>query len=63
MSKRRISNTYVPDYELDSLARTLYDSVISYCLSEKGRSEYEKWKQEQKQLNNANLIDNTSLKI
>lgn len=41
----------------------LYDSVINYCLSEKGRSEYEKWKQEQKQLNNANLIDDTSLKI
>lgn len=52
MPRKRKNNTGIPDYEIDSLARVLYSSIITYCNSEKGKAAYAKWQKQQ--LNNKN---------
>ena len=47
---KRKDHTNVPDYEIDSLARVLYSSIITYCNSEKGKAAYAEWQKQQ--LNN-----------
>ena len=39
-------------YEIDSLARVLCSSIITYCNSEKGKAAYAEWQKQQ--LNNKN---------
>ena len=47
MPRKRKNNTGVPDYEIDSIARVLYSSIITYCNSEQGKADYAEWKKQQ----------------
>ena len=47
MPKKRKNKTGVPDYEIDSIARVLYSSIITYCNSEQGKKDYAEWKRQQ----------------
>ena len=50
---RRKSTTGIPDFEIDSLARTLLPLMRAYLDSEEGQKEFKTWQAErqQRQLN------------
>lgn len=47
MSRKKTNKTGIPDFVLDSLARALLPAIQKYFETEKGKEEFEKWKQEQ----------------
>ena len=53
MSRRKKNNTGIPDFEIDSLARTLLPMMRAYLHSEEGQREFAAWQAErqQRQLN------------
>ena len=53
MSRRKKNNTGIPDFEIDSLARTLLPVMRAYLDSEEGQKEFKIWQAErqQRQLN------------
>ena len=54
MSRRKTNNTGIPDFEIDSLARTLLPAIQAYFETEEGQKEFAAWhaERQQKQLNN-----------
>ncbi len=53
MTRRKKNTTGIPDYEIDSLAKTLLPMMRAYLNSEEGQREFKAWQAErqQKQLN------------
>ena len=53
MSRRKKSNTGIPDFEIDSLARALLPAIQAYFETEEGQKEFAAWQAErqQRQLN------------
>lgn len=48
MRKKKFKNTcWLPDHELESLARCLLPDIIAFYESEEGISEYKAWEREQ----------------
>ena len=47
MSRKKTNKTGIPDFVLDSLVRALLPAIQKYFETEKGKEEFEKWKQEQ----------------
>lgn len=46
MSKKRINDTGVPDFELETLARMLLPKIQEMFKDEQVQKEFEKWKAE-----------------
>lgn len=40
----------IPDHELEALARAILPDIIKFFESEKGKSEFEKWRKEQESI-------------
>ncbi len=53
MSRRKKNTTGIPDFEIDSLAKTLLPIMRAYLNSEEGQRAFKAWQAErqQKQLN------------
>ncbi len=49
MTRRRKSNLGIPDFEIDSLARTLLPMMRAYLNSEEGQREFAAWQAERQQ--------------
>ena len=47
MARKKKNKTDYPDFVIDSLARALLPAIQKYFETEKGKEEFEKWKQEQ----------------
>lgn len=47
MSRKRKNTTWIPDFELDSLARALLPAIQEFFSLEKNQKEYEEWLIEQ----------------
>ena len=56
MPRKRKNNTGVPDYEIDSIARVLYSSIITYCNSEQGKADYAEWKKQQLNIQKTEIV-------
>ncbi len=53
MSRKKVNNTGIPDFVIDSLARALLPAIQAYFATEEGQREFKAWQAErqQKQLN------------
>ncbi len=49
MTRRRKSNLGIPDFEIDSLARTLLPMMRAYLNSKEGQREFAAWQAERQQ--------------
>ena len=47
LTRKKKNKTGYPDFVIDSLARALLPAIQKYFETEKGKEEFEKWKQEQ----------------
>lgn len=54
MSRKKLNNTGIPDYIIDSLARALLPAIQAYFETEEGQREFKVWQAERqrKQLSN-----------
>ena len=55
-AKLGVSDVKIPDHELETLARAILPDIIKFFESKKGKSEFEKWEEEQKRLNEQNKV-------
>lgn len=46
MSRRKLNNTGIPDYVIDSLARALLPAIQAYFATEEGQREFAAWQAE-----------------
>ena len=46
MSRRKLNNTRIPDYVIDSLARALLPAMQAYFATEEGQKEFAAWQSE-----------------
>lgn len=43
MSRRKVNNTGIPDFVIDSLARALLPTIQAYFATEEGQREFAAW--------------------
>lgn len=43
-----MNNTDIPQYAIDSIARTILPSILEYYNSKEGQEEFKKWKEARK---------------
>lgn len=46
MSRRKVNNTGIPDFVIDSLARALLPAIQAYFATEEGQKEFAEWQAE-----------------
>ena len=48
MKKKKFKNTsWLPDHEIESLARNFLPQIVAFYETEEGQKEFEEWKKEQ----------------
>lgn len=50
MSRRKVNNTGIPDFVIDSLARALLPAIQAYFATEEGQREFAAWQAKRREL-------------
>ena len=58
MSRRKVNNTGIPDFVIDSLARALLPAIQAYFATEEGQREFKAWQAERQQKQPNNKLKN-----